>query len=90
MVLELFSESAKNELTSEIIELLQALKRSVEAEEKDRWMKQYQACEYIKVSPAIFKKLRESGEIKPVHIDGYSINRYDRRLLDRFMESHQL
>lgn len=90
MVLELLSEEAQNKLTDELIGLIRAARKSAEAKEEKRWMNQQEACDYINVCPAIFKELRESGEIKPSHVPGHSINRYDRELLDQFMERNQL
>lgn len=92
MVLELLSEEAQNKLVDELIDFIRAAKKTAETEtkEKGRWMNQKEACAHIKVSPGTFKKLRESGKIKPSHIDGFSVNRYDRELLDRFMERNQL
>ena len=63
----------------------------VEARKSEkRFLKVKEAYQYLNIGDETFRKLREAGEIRPITIPGTSLERFDRKELDKFMEQNQL
>ncbi len=90
MISDLLSEKAKDELFHEISKAIDDLAEIKANQIQKRYLNKKEACEYIGVNYNNFSSFQREGRIKPIRIEGFSRDKYDRKELDRFMESYQL
>lgn len=90
MISDLLSEKAKEQLTQELSEVIDELAEIKANQIQKRYLNKKEACEYIGVNYNNFSGFQREGRIKPIRIEGFSRDKYDRKELDRFMESYQL
>ena len=90
MISDLLSDTAKEELTKELSSVIDELATIKSQQMQKRFLKVKEAHQYLNIGDDTFRKLRGSGKIKPITIPGTSLERFDRKELDRFMELNQL
>lgn len=90
MISELLSEKAKDALFNEISQAIDDLAELKANQMQKRYFNKKEACEYIGIKYTKFTEFQSEGRIKPIRIDGFSKDMFDRKELDRFMTSYQL
>lgn len=90
MLSELLSNKAKQKIVDELSEVIDELAETKAKQINKRYLNITEAHEYLGLGYNTFSKLRESGEILPIQIKGIAKTLFDRKVLDEFMQSHQL
>ena len=90
MILDLLSDKAKDELTKELSNVIDDLANIKSQQIQKRYLKVKEAHQYLHIGDDPFRKLRESGAIKPITITGTALERFARKELDKFKELNQL
>lgn len=88
--LDMLSPEMKDKLLSELNQVAAAGLERVLASREERYLNAGEAAQYLKISPAIFIRLRKEGYFKPILYPGMVYPRYDRKDLDEFVEQSKV
>lgn len=88
--LDVLSPEMKEQLLSELSQVAVAgIKKALDSKE-DRYLNAGQAAKHLNISPAIFIRLREEGNFKPIIYPGMVQPRYDIKDLDEFADRNKV
>lgn len=90
MLTDLLSDKATEKIVEVLVEEVHRVGKVEARKSEKRFLKVKEAHQYLNIGDETFRKLREAGEIRPITIPGTSLERFDRKELDKFMEQNQL
>ena len=83
MNIQILSDQVQDTLKNSVISLIQSACEKLAQDSKPRYLKQYQAVEYLNTTVVTFNEWVRNRELPEIRINGTI--RYDRYDLDKFM-----